>query len=40
MARDGELARCQVLGQAAGEDARCRAAWATARSRFFGGAAS
>ncbi|PIB92560.1 putative entry exclusion protein TrbK-alt [Caulobacter sp. FWC2] len=38
--QDGELARCQGLGQAAGDDARCRAAWASARSRFFGGAAS
>jgi len=39
-ARDPELARCQALGEAGGQDLRCRAAWASARARFFGGAAS
>jgi conjugative transfer region protein TrbK len=34
--RDAELARCQRLGEAAGQDARCQAAWARARARFFG----
>ncbi|WP_343699209.1 putative entry exclusion protein TrbK-alt [Caulobacter sp.] len=38
--RDPELSRCQGLGEAGGQDARCRAAWASARTRFFGGAAS
>ncbi len=38
--RDPDLARCQALGEAGGQDPRCRAAWATARARFFGGAAS
>ncbi|ADG10953.1 hypothetical protein B7G68_12785 [Caulobacter segnis] len=38
--RDPELARCQALGEAGGQDPRCRAAWALARARFFGGAAS
>ncbi|PZR33239.1 putative entry exclusion protein TrbK-alt [Caulobacter segnis] len=38
--RDPELARCQGLGEAGSQDARCRAAWALARKRFFGGAAS
>ena len=39
-ARDPELARCQGLGEASSQDPRCRAAWATARARFFGRAAS
>jgi conjugative transfer region protein TrbK len=39
-ARDPELARCQALGEAGGQDARCQAAWASARARFFGAAAS
>jgi len=30
-----ELARCQRLGDAAGNDARCLAAWAEKRRRFF-----
>lgn len=38
--RDPDLARCQALGEAAGQDAQCQAAWAAARARFFGGAAS
>ena len=37
---DPELARCQGLGEAAGRDSGCKAAWAGARARFFGGAAS
>jgi conjugative transfer region protein TrbK len=37
---DAELARCQTLGETAGVDARCRAAWSRARARFFGEAAS
>ena len=36
--RDLELARCQRLGEAAGQDARCQVAWERARQRFFGGA--
>lgn len=38
--RDPDLARCQAMGEASGADARCRAAWASARKRFFGGVAS
>jgi len=38
--RDPDLARCRDLGEAAGRDPGCRAAWAAARARFFGGAAS
>lgn len=38
--RDAVLARCQALGEAAGQDPECRRAWAAARARFFGGAAS
>lgn len=38
--RDPALARCQALGEAAGQDAACKAAWSAARERFFGGAAS
>jgi conjugative transfer region protein TrbK len=34
--RDPELVRCQRLGEAAGQDLRCQAAWARARRRFFG----
>jgi len=30
-----ELARCQTLGDAAGNDTRCLAAWAENRRRFF-----
>ncbi|PVM92704.1 putative entry exclusion protein TrbK-alt [Caulobacter endophyticus] len=37
---DPQLARCQTLGEASGDDPQCRAAWASARKRFFGGAAS
>ena len=37
---DPELARFQGLGEAAGRDPGCKAAWADARARFFGGAAS
>lgn len=38
--RDAALARCQTLGEAAGQDPACRRAWAAARARFFGGDAS
>ncbi|AZS21730.1 MULTISPECIES: putative entry exclusion protein TrbK-alt [unclassified Caulobacter] len=38
--RDPELARCRRLGEAGGQDAACAAAWALARKRSFGGAAS
>jgi conjugative transfer region protein TrbK len=34
---DAELGRCRLLGEAAKEDAACRAAWALARARFFDG---
>ncbi len=31
-----ELGRCRDLGEAAKDDAACRAAWAAARAHFFG----
>lgn len=34
-----EFARCNGLGNAAVDDAGCRAAWAENRRRFFGGRA-
>ncbi len=34
---DPQLARCRALGEAAQDDPACRAAWAAARQRFFGG---
>jgi len=38
--RQGDLARCRALGEAAARDARCQAAWSAARARFFGRAGS
>ena len=32
-----DLVRCRALGEAGGADARCHAAWAESRRRFFGG---
>lgn len=32
-----ELIRCRNLGEAAGADPACHAAWADSRRRFFGG---
>lgn len=32
-----ELVRCRGLGEGGGADARCHAAWAESRRRFFGG---
>lgn len=37
--RAAEFARCNGLGQAAADDAACRAAWAENCRRFFGGRA-
>lgn len=34
--RDERLARCRQLGEAAGHDADCQAAWNASRARFFG----
>lgn len=38
--RQGDLVRCQTLGEAAARDETCRTAWIAARERFFGRAAS
>lgn len=35
-ARDDRLARCRQLGEAAGHDPDCQAAWNASRARFFG----
>jgi conjugative transfer region protein TrbK len=34
---DAGLARCREMGEGAKDDPACRAAWASARARFFGG---